>query len=133
MTTAPTTYGDSTSTRRATTDQLQRVLTGAAAFDGTMGVACLAAAGTFGDWLSIPTGVVRATGVVFLVAALAGAWTLRRKPSDVRAIAAANIVFAVWCLLVLATDSPNAIGAALLAVSVVASAGTAVLERRLAR
>lgn len=133
MTAAPTTYGDTTSPARASAGQLKRVLTGAATFDAGMGVACLAAAATFGSWLSIPTAAVRATGGVFLLAAVTGAWTVRRASVDVRPIVAANVVFAVWCLLVLATDGPNAVGAALLAVSVLASGGTAVLEHRLAR
>jgi hypothetical protein len=132
MTAAPTTYGDVKTTDATRPGPLKRVITGAAVFDGAMGIACLAAAGTFGDWLSIPTGAVRATGGVFLVAAVAGAWTLRRRPADVRAIVGANAVFALWCLLLLAADGPNAVGASLLVVSVLASAATAVLEHRLA-
>lgn len=133
MTAAPTTYGDAHSTTRAPAGLLKRVLTGAAAFDAGMGIACLAVAGTFGDWLSVSAGVVRATGGVFLVAAAAGVWTARRTSADVRAIVAANAIFSVWCLLVLATDGPNAIGAALLVVSAIVSAATALLEHRLAR
>ena len=133
MTAAPTTYADTAPTLRHVAGPLKQVVTGAAAFDAGMGIACLAAAGTFAGWLSIPVGVVRATGGVFLAAAVIGAWTARRGAADVRPIVGANVVFAVWCLLVLATDSPNAVGTALLAVSVLASGATAVLERRLAR
>jgi hypothetical protein len=108
------------------------VVAGAAGFDAAMGVACLAAAGSFGGWLSIPVVAVRTTGVVFLAAAAAGAWTARRSAADVRVIVAANAVFALWCLVVLAADGPNVLGTVLLSASVLASAATAVLERRLA-
>jgi hypothetical protein len=133
MTAAPTTYGDTRATAGPRPALLRRVITGAAGFDGVMGVACLAAATTFSDWLSIPVAAVRVTGGVFLVAAVTGAWTARRSSVDVRAIVAANAVFALWCLLVLAIDGPNALGIALLVGSVLASAATAVLEHRLAR
>ena len=135
MTTTATNYGDTTTTGTRQ-PLLRRLIAGAAPFDGVMGVACLVAAATFGDWLSVPTNAVRATGAVFLAAAAAGVWTLSRRPRaqslDVRAIVAANAVFAVWCLVVLATDGPNALGAALLVVSAAASAATAVAEHRLA-
>jgi len=132
MTTAETTYRDTTTTgtRR---DLLRRVIAGAAPFDGVMGIACLVGASTFGSWLSVSAGAVRTTGAVFLAAGVVGAWTLRRQQLDVRPIVAANAVFAIWCLLVLALDGPNAVGAALLIVSAVASGGTAVAEHRLAR
>lgn len=133
MTAAPTTYDGRTTARATRPGTLKRVVTGAAAFDAGMGVACLAAASAFGSWLSIPVTAVRATGAVFLLAAVTGAWTARRDAVDARPIVAANSVFAVWCLLLLAEDGPNALGVALLVVSVLASAGTAVLEHRLAR
>lgn len=112
---------------------LRTIVAGAMPFDGVVGVACLAAASKFGDWLSISAGTVRATGAVFLVAAAAGAFVLARGVKDVRPIVAANALFAVWCLAALAFDEPNALGAALLAVSALASAGTAVVEHRLAQ
>lgn len=130
--TATTTYGDTRTAARAERGLLTRVVTGAAAFDAGMGIACLAAAGSFGGWLSIPVVAVRTTGVVFLVAALTGAWAARRSAADIRPIVAANAAFALWCLVVLAADGPNVLGAGLLSVSVLASAATAVLERRLA-
>lgn len=131
MTTTLTGYTDTNSsdTRRSL---LRRLVAGAAPFDGVMGIACLAAADRFGDWLSIPASAVRTTGAVFLLAAIAGAWTLRRESMDVRAVVSANALFAAWCLVVLALDGPNAVGAALLVVSAVASAATAVTEHRLA-
>ena len=121
--------GRSTDRRRL----LRTIISGAMPFDGVMGVVCLAAASQIGDWLSITAGTVRITGGVFLVAAVAGAAVLRRGMSDVRPIVAANALFAAWCLVVLGLDGPNAIGAALLAVSALASAGTAVAEHRLSR
>lgn len=121
--------GRSTDRRRP----LRTIVAGAMPFDGVMGVVCLAAANQIGDWLSITAGTVRITGGVFLVAALAGAVVLRRGVSDVRPIVAANAIFGAWCLLVLGLDGPNAIGAALFAVSALASAGTAAVEHRLSR
>ena len=132
MTTA-TSYDQVTGRGTDRRRMLRTIISGAMPFDGVMGVVCLAAATQIGDWLSITAGTVRITGGVFLVAALAGAAVLRRGVSDVRPIVAANAVFAAWCLLVLGLDGPNAIGAALLAVSALASAGTAVAEHRLSR
>jgi hypothetical protein len=126
-----TTYDD----RRALTDRdhgpLRKMLAGAAAFDGVMGVACLAAASEFGRWLAIGSAPVRVTGAVFLLAAAAGARTLRRPVMDVRLIAAANLLFAVWCLVMIGVDSPNVVGTVLLAGAAATSAGTAYAERRL--
>jgi hypothetical protein len=112
---------------------LRRIVAGAAPFDGVMGVACLAAAGRIGDWLAIGTTATRGTGVVFLAAAAVGLVTLRRQPLDARPIAAANVVFALWCLAVLLADSPNTLGVVLLAGSVVTAAATAAVEHRLGR
>ena len=111
---------------------LRRMLAGAAAFDGAMGVACLAAATDFGRWLAVGAAPVRVTGGVFLLAALAGASTLRRRDLDVRLIAGANLLFAAWCLTMIGVDSPNAIGTVLLTGAAATSAGTAYVERRLA-
>jgi len=108
------------------------MISGAAVFDGVMGVACLAAASDFGRWLAIGAAPVRVTGAVFLLAAAAGALTLRRAALDVRLIAGANLLFAAWCLVVLAVDSPNALGAVLLAGAAVTSGATAFVEHRLA-
>jgi hypothetical protein len=112
---------------------LRRIIAGAMPFDGVMGVACLAGASRFGDWLSISTATVRVTGGVFLVAAAAGAFVLARGVKNVRPIVAGNVLFAAWCLAAVGFAGPNAIGAALLVVSAVAAAGTAVVERRLSR
>jgi hypothetical protein len=131
--TATTSYDEVTAPRTDRRKLLRKVIAGAAPFDGVMGVACLAAAGRFGDWLSISAGTVRATGVVFLVAAAAGAAVLARGGRDVRLIVAANALFAAWCLAVIGADDPNAIGTALLAVSAIASGGTALVEHRLSR
>lgn len=105
---------------------------GAAVFDGAMGVACLAAAAEIGRWLAIGAAPTRVTGVIFLVAAAAGGLTLRRATTDVRWIAAANLLFAAWCLVVLGVDSPNALGVVLLLGGAATSSATAALEHRLA-
>jgi len=112
---------------------LRRIVAGAMPFDGVMGVVWLAAAGQFADWLSVSAETVRVTGGVFLVAAAAGAFVLARGVKDVRPVVAGNALFAVWCLAALAFAGPNALGSALLAVSALASAGTAVVEHRLSR
>ena len=112
--------------------QLRQMLTGGAVFDAAMGVFCLTAASNIGGWLSIPRAAVRETGGVFLVAAITGFVTVRRSRSDVRWVVAANLVFAAWCLLLLAADSPGTLGIVLLAGAVVSSAGTALVEHRLA-
>jgi len=112
---------------------LRQILTGAAAFDGAMGVFCLAAATQIGSWLSVSTTSVRVTGVVFVVAAAEGVITLARSVRDVRWIVAANVLFAACCVGVLAFDDPNVVGAVLLAGGAACSAATAVVEHRLAR
>lgn len=133
MTTAPTTYDDRTTAALTRPGLLKRVVTGAAAFDAALGVACLAAAGAFGSWLSIPVTAVRATGAVFLLAAVTGAWTASRDAAQARPIIAANTVFSLWCVLLLAADSPNASGAVILVISALAGAVTATVEHRLSR
>jgi hypothetical protein len=50
-----------------------------------------------------------------------------------RWIIGANLIFALWCVGAIAFDGPSAIGATLLAVAAVSSAGTSWLERRLSR
>lgn len=132
MTTVTTRY-DGTVTTAGSAATLRRVIVSALPFDAVMGVACLAAGGRFGHWLSIPAAAVRGTGGLFLLAALAGAVALRRRPPSVGWVVAANAVFAAWCAALLAAARPNPLGAALLAGSVLASGGTAVLEQRLAR
>ena len=112
---------------------LRQIVTGAAAFDGAMGVFCLAAADQIASWLSVGTTSVRVTGAVFLVAAAEGVITLARSLRDVRWIVAANAVFAACCLGVLAFDDPNALGDVLLAGGAICSGGTALVEHRLAR
>jgi hypothetical protein len=113
--------------------RLRTVLAGAGAFDASMGVFCLAAPGPLASLLSVGSGTIRATGVVFLLAAVAGAETLLRPSLGVRWVAAANLVFAAWCVGMLAAAGPSAVGAVLLAGAAVTSASTAWLERRLAR
>lgn len=128
-----TTYSGTTPTVRRNDGRLRGMLTAAAVFDGVMGAACLAAAGEFGRWLGVGTAATRVTGGVFLLAAAAGAFTLRRLLPDARLVAGANVLFAVWCLAMLGLDSPNALGIVLLAGAAATSAATAVLEHRLAR
>jgi len=111
--------------------QLRRLLGGAAVFDAGMGVACLAAADTIGGWLSISAPAVRSTSIVFFVAAAAGVHALRSKPIDVRWVAAANWLFATWCLGLIGAESPGALGDVLLAGAAATSAATALAERKL--
>src|SRR4051794_22008102 len=126
MATLTTSYdAPATGTR---TSMLRRMLAGAAAFDTAGGIFCLAAASDIARWLSITPGAVYGTGAVFLVAGAAGALTLRREPLRVSWIVGANELFALWCLLILAADGPNALGVALLSVATVTSAITGAAE-----
>jgi hypothetical protein len=131
MATMTTSYDARTAVRRTT--MLRRMLAGAATFDLAGGIFCFAAATDLGGWLSIPRGFVEATGALFLAASVAGFVTLRREPLRVGAIVAANELFALWCVLMLATSGPNALGIVLLAVATASSAGTGIGELLLAR
>ncbi|MFL6239274.1 MAG: hypothetical protein ACJ735_07295 [Actinomycetes bacterium] len=131
MTTMTTSYEASTVGPR--TSMLRRMLAGAAVFDAVGGVFCLAAADELARWLSIPRGAAYVTGAVFLIAAAAGGLSLRRESLKVTWIVATNELFALWCVLMLAIDSPNALGVALLLVAALSSAGTGVAELLLAR
>ena len=128
--TVPQTGSESDSAARR--QQLRRMLIGGAAFDGVMGVVCVAAASDIGDWLSIPRAGMLVTAAVFFVAAIAGFAALRRPRLDVRWVVTANVVFAVWCLVMLAVDHPSTVGGVLLAGAAATSAGTAIVEQRLA-
>ena len=132
MTATATSYDHTTTT---TTPQplLRPTLAGAAAFDAAMGLWCLIDAGRFAGWLSISDNAVRSIGVVFLVAAVVGLETVLMPRIGMRWIIGANLLFAAWCLGAIALDGPDAVGATLLAVAAVSSAGTAWLERRLSR
>jgi hypothetical protein len=130
---AVTTSYDTSPTTTATHPLLRPTVAGAAAFDAAMGIWCLVDAGRFAGWLSISAGAVRAIGVVFLVAAIVGLETVLMPRIGTRWILGANLLFAVWCLGTIAFDGPDGLGATLLAVAAVSSAGTAWLERRLSR
>ena len=131
MATATTSYDAPAAASR--TSMLRRMLGGAAAFDATGGVFCLVAASDLSRWLSIPRNAVYVTGAVFLLAAAVGGLTLRRQPLNVAWIAGANEVFALWCVVMLAADSPNALGVALLVIAALSSAGTGAAEVLLSR
>jgi hypothetical protein len=131
MAATTTTYDHPHATTTQRHGLVRKIVAGAAPFDATMAVACLAAATHFAGWLSVGTGTVRATGLVFGVAAAAGAWTLARPSLDVRWMAGANAGFALWCVAVIGFAGPDAVGAAILAVSAVTAAGTALVEHRL--
>lgn len=131
MTTMTTDYAPAAATGRR--PLLRRLLGAAAVFDALGGAVCLVAAGPIGGWLSIPRAPVYGTGAAFALAAVAGAWTLRRDVSRVGGIVAANELFALWCLLVVLLDGPNAAGVVLLLLSVLSSAGTGAAELYLAR
>jgi hypothetical protein len=107
---------------------LRQALTGGAVFDAAMGVSCLAAASTIGDWLSVSTAVVRVTGAVFLLASVAGVETLLRPSIGTRWIVGANAAFAAWCLVAIGLEAPGVVGGSILAAATAASAGTAVTE-----
>jgi len=127
-----TTYDNHTTMARQGDGRLRQMIAGAAVFDGAMGIACLAAAADFGRWLGVGTAPMRVTGGVFLLAAVAGAVTLRRQVTDVRLIAGANLLFAAWCLVMLGVERPNVLGVVLLAGAAATSGATAVAEHRLA-
>jgi hypothetical protein len=131
MTTLTTPYDASATGRRV--PGLRRMLAGAAVFDAAGGIFCLAGAGELARWLSISRGAGYATAVAFLAASAAGALALRRDATTVAPVVVANEVFAAWCLLLLAVDSPNAVGVALLTVAAVTSAATGAAEMWLAR
>jgi hypothetical protein len=112
---------------------LRRIVAGAAVFDAAMGIFCLVDGGRVGGWLSISSAAVRATGVVFLVAAVAGVETAVRPKLGIRWVVGANLLFAAWCLGTIGLDSPDGAGAALLVLAAVSSASNAALEGRLSR
>lgn len=131
MTTLTTSYeANAIGSRRSA---LRRALAGAAVFDAAGGVFCLAAAGDLARWLSVPRSAAYVTGAVFLAAAAVGGWTLRREPLNVSWIAGANLLFAVWCLVMLAIDHPSTAGRVLLVVAASSSAGTGAAEVIFAR
>ena len=130
MTTATTPYSPAVPQRSS---KLRQMLTGAAAFDGAGGIFCIAAAGSLADWLSVPRAAAYVTGVIFLVATGVGAMTVRRDPLKVGWIVAANELFALWCVLVLAMDDPSSLGVALFVIATVSSAATGLAELRMAR
>lgn len=131
MTTLTTSYDAPAAERRSSL--LHRMLSGAAAFDAIGGIFCFAAAGPLARWLSIPRDAAYITGALFLVAAAVGGLTLRREPLTVTWIAAANELFAGWCVVMLAIDHPNALGVVLLSIAALTSAGTGAAQLVLAR
>lgn len=129
MTTMTRTYDAPASAARGSA--LRRLVAGAAGFDTALGVFCLAAASKIGDWLSVSTADVRVAGGLALLAAVVGAVTAGRAARDARAIAGANVAFALWALAMLSGD-PDALGIVLLLGSATTAAGTAFAELRLA-
>lgn len=110
---------------------LRPMVAGAAGFDTALGVFCLSAASKIGGWLSVSTADVRVAGGLALLAAAVGAITALRSAKDARAIAGANVVFALWALAML-SGSPNALGVVLLVGAALTAAGTAFAELRIA-
>lgn len=115
------------------TSILRRILAGAATFDAVGGAVCFALAGDLARWLSIPRTDVYVTGALFLAAAAAGGFTLRREPLRLAWIVSANELFAVWCLVMLLDAGPNSLGVALLAIATLSSAGAGAGELVMAR
>jgi len=133
MSAVTTSYEKPTTTRAHWHPALRPILTGAAVFDAALGIFCLVDADRIGGWLSISGGAVRSIGIVCLVAAVAGIETLVLPRIGIRWIVGANLLFAAWCLGAIALDGPDAVGAAVLAIAAASSAGTALVEARLAR
>jgi hypothetical protein len=133
MAAATTSYDRATASKTVAQPLLRPTVAGAAAFDAAMGIWCLVDASRFAGWLSISDSAARSIGVVFLVAAVVGVETLLLPRLGTRWVIGANVLFALWCLGVIAFDGPGTVGIALLAVAAVSSAGTAWLERRLSR
>jgi len=131
MATLTTSYSRTAAEPR--THMLRRMLAGAAAFDAVGGVFCLAAAADLARWLSIPRDAAYVTGALFLLAAAVGGLALRRDRLTVTWIVGANELFALWCVVMLAADAPNAVGVVLLVTAALSSAGTGVAELLLAR
>ena len=126
-----TSYTGPASEQRA--PMLRRMLAGAAAFDAVGGVFCFAAAADLARWLSIPRDAAYVTGALFLLAAAVGGLALRRERFTVTWIVGANELFALWCVVMLVVDAPNALGVVLLVAATLSSAGTGVAELLLAR
>lgn len=130
MSTVTTPYQRTVASRPA---PLRQMLAGAAVFDAAGGVFCLAAAHQLAGWLSVPRSATYVTGALFLAAAAVGALTLRGEPVRVGGIVAANEVFALWCVVMLAADTPSTLGSVLLVVAALSSAATGFGELMIAR
>jgi hypothetical protein len=120
-------------TRYADGDFLRLALTADAATTGTMGLAFVAASPLLDSWLGLPTGVLIATGA-FLAVFAALVLRLATRPAMLRAavaaVIAANALWAVDTLALLALDafSPTTAGQIVIAVQAVGSAAFAALQ-----
>jgi hypothetical protein len=120
-------------TRYADGDFLRLALTADAATTGTMGLAFVAASPLLDSWLGLPTGVLVATGA-FLAVYAALVLRLATRPGMLRAavaaVIAANALWAVDTLALLALDafSPTTAGQIVIAVQAVGSAAFAALQ-----
>ena len=128
MTATTTSYRQPAATGDRRRRQLRQVVGFGAALDTASGIFCLAAAGDIAGWLSISTGAVRATGAVFLVAAVAGVETLLKPALGTRWIVGANLAFAVWCVLAIAFDAPDVVGGSVLAAAGAGAVGIGATE-----
>ncbi len=117
----------------ATSLLLRRALIADALITGATGALMLAGAGPLHDWLDLPTALLRWAGLFLiayagLVARVGTRPTINR--SAVKGIIAANLVWAVGCLALLAGDriDPNGWGIAFILVQVAAVVFFAVVQ-----
>jgi hypothetical protein len=121
------------STRHVDGDFLRLALTADAATTGSMGLAFVLASPLLDSWLGLPAGVLVATGAVLAVYA-ALVLRLATRPAMLRAavagVIAANALWAVDTLILLALDafSPTTAGQVVIAVQAVGSAAFAALQ-----
>jgi hypothetical protein len=121
------------STRHVDGDLLRLALTADAAVTGTMGAGFVAASPLLDSWLGLPAGVLVVSGALLAVYA-ALVLRLATRPamlrSAVAAVIAANALWAVDTLILLAADafSPTTAGQIVIAVQAVGSGAFAALQ-----
>ena len=121
------------STRHVEGDFLRLALTADAATTGTMGLAFVVASPLLDSWLGLPAAVLIVTGAV-LAAYASLVLRLATRPAMPRAavvaVIAANALWAVDTLVLLALDgfSPSTAGQIVIAVQAVGSAAFAALQ-----
>lgn len=117
----------------ATTPLLRLALLGDAAASGATGLLLTTAAGPLGPLLDLPEPLMRGAGLVLLPYAALVAWLgsrLALRRNVVRAIVAANLLWAVdsFLLLALGSISPTALGVAFVLVQALVVLGFATAQ-----